>query len=45
MGFLQSILDWLRSLFFLTKELEITLVGLQNSGALAGLAAGLQRLT
>ncbi|KAI9493221.1 ADP-ribosylation factor-like protein 8B [Zychaea mexicana] len=28
---LQSILDWLRSLFFKT-EMELTLVGLQNSG-------------
>ncbi|KAF9921289.1 ADP-ribosylation factor-like protein 8B [Linnemannia zychae] len=30
-SFFQSILDWLRSLFFKT-EMELTLVGLQNSG-------------
>ncbi|OAQ21998.1 hypothetical protein K457DRAFT_1911908 [Linnemannia elongata AG-77] len=30
-SFIQSILDWLRSLFFKT-EMELTLVGLQNSG-------------
>lgn len=28
---LKSILDWLRSLFF-KEEMELTLVGLQNSG-------------
>jgi ADP-ribosylation factor-like protein 8 len=31
MSFFNSFLSWLRSLFF-TRELEITLVGLQNSG-------------
>ncbi|CEP14728.1 hypothetical protein [Parasitella parasitica] len=30
-GFIQWLLDWLRSLFFKT-EMELTLVGLQNSG-------------
>ncbi|KAI9318976.1 ADP-ribosylation factor-like protein 8B [Dichotomocladium elegans] len=30
-SFIQAILDWLRSLFFKT-EMELTLVGLQNSG-------------
>ncbi|KAF9962560.1 ADP-ribosylation factor-like protein 8B [Modicella reniformis] len=30
-AFIQAVLDWLRSLFFKT-EMELTLVGLQNSG-------------
>ncbi|KAI8644944.1 hypothetical protein BD408DRAFT_412409 [Parasitella parasitica] len=30
-GLIQWLLDWLRSLFFKT-EMELTLVGLQNSG-------------
>ncbi len=30
-SFFKGILDWLRSLFF-KEEMEITLVGLQNSG-------------
>ena len=33
MSFFTAFMDWLRSLFF-SRELEITLVGLQNSGEL-----------
>lgn len=33
----KSLLDWLRSLFF-SKELEITIVGLQNSGKVGRLS-------
>mmetsp|Transcript_14124 Transcript_14124/g.35688 ORF Transcript_14124/g.35688 Transcript_14124/m.35688 type:complete len:115 (-) Transcript_14124:371-715(-) len=31
MGMLQALLDWLRSLFF-KKEMELSLIGLQNAG-------------
>lgn len=33
-SFFSGLLDWLRGLFF-SKELEITLVGLQNAGKAA----------